>query len=336
MKKKDKVTYDEKHYFDNNMFSTKYDYLFRDIIRNRGVLYYTNHIVTEFCQTKNKISAVVRGTKDYYVSVEYLENDEIEVKCDCPYHVETDPYCKHVYALLLTLKMIYEKEMMIKVYKTNIKEMKKISKEIETMIANNKKYLDSFAYSWGKKLKCFYDSYLKQMEDMFDKNNDYRLINLVKSSYYYLNETIDDYNKLIDYIEEGKEKTKKKSDNSDVVSSSVLIDDSNIYDSIDNVLDNIDVSILKKVKKEKSNEVLDRAIERKQSKKKQLEKRKKKSFLIQLLANLFSEGNNDKPKDSSCSSLMPWEKELVDKNVYEPYHFEEEDLEDDDYYSEDD
>ena len=124
MKKKDKVTYDEKHYFDNNMFSTKYDYLFRDIIRNRGVLYYTNHMVTEFCQTKNKISAVVRGTKDYYVSVEYLENDEIEVKCDCPYHVETDPYCKHVYALLLTLKMIYEKEMMIKVYKTNIKEMK--------------------------------------------------------------------------------------------------------------------------------------------------------------------------------------------------------------------
>ena len=232
--------------------------------------------------------------------------------------------------------MIYEKEMMIKVYKTNTKEMKKISKEIETMITNNKKYLDSFAYSWGKKLKYFYDKYLKQMEDMFDKNNDYRLINLVKSSYYYLNETIDDYNKLIDYIEEGKEKLKKKSDNSEVVSSSILINDSNIYDSIDNVLDNIDVSILKKVKKEKSNEVLDRAIERKQLEKKQLEKAKRKFFLIQLLASLFSEVNNDKSKDSNSSSLMSWEKELVDKNKYEPYHFEEEDLEDDDYYSEDD
>ena len=150
-----------------------------------------------------------------------------------------------------------------------------------------------------------------------------------------MNETIDDYNKLIDYIEEGKEKLKKKSDNSDVVSSSVLIDDSNIYDRIDNVIDNIDVSILKKIKKEKSNEVLDRAIERKQFKKKQLEKRKKKSFLIQLLSSLFSEENNNS-KNSNSSSLMPWEKELVDKNVYEPYHFEEEDLEDDDYYSEDD
>ena len=129
---------------------------------------------------------------------------------------------------------------------------------------------------------------------MFDKNNDYRLINLVKSSYYHMNETIYDYNKLIVYIEEGKEQLKKKSDNSDVVSSSVLIDDSNIYDSIDNVLDNIDVSILKKIKKEKSNEVLDRVIERKQSKKKQLEKRKKKSFLIHLLSSLFSEENNKK------------------------------------------
>ena len=63
--------------------------------------------------------------------------------------------------------------------------------------------------------------------------------------------------------------------------------------------------------------------------------RKKKSFLIQLLSSLFSEENNNS-KNSNSSSLMPWEKELVDKNVYEPYHFEEEDLEDDDYYSEDD
>lgn len=34
--------------------------------------------------------------------------------------------------------------------------------------------------------------------------------------------------------------------------------------------------------------------------------------------------------------LEDWQKELVDDGSYEPYNFEEEELEDDDYYSEDD
>ena len=33
---------------------------------------------------------------------------------------------------------------------------------------------------------------------------------------------------------------------------------------------------------------------------------------------------------------MPWEQELVDKGEYEPYHFEEEEMEEDDFYYEDD
>lgn len=32
---------------------------------------------------------------------------------------------------------------------------------------------------------------------------------------------------------------------------------------------------------------------------------------------------------------MPWEEELVKKGEYEPYHFEEEDTEEDDYYHDD-
>lgn len=41
----------------------------------------------------------------------------------------------------------------------------------------------------------------------------------------------------------------------------------------------------------------------------------------------------DKNKDNG---LMPWEQDEVDKGDYEDYNFEEEeDLEDDDYYSED-
>ena len=33
---------------------------------------------------------------------------------------------------------------------------------------------------------------------------------------------------------------------------------------------------------------------------------------------------------------MDWEKDLVDKGEYEPYNFEEEEMDEEDYYSEDD
>ena len=50
--------------------------------------------------------------------------------------------------------------------------------------------------------------------------------------------------------------------------------------------------------------------------------------------DLFTKNSNDKNKDTD--SLMEWEKDLVDKDEYEPYNFEEEDMDEDDYYSEDD
>lgn len=55
----------------------------------------------------------------------------------------------------------------------------------------------------------------------------------------------------------------------------------------------------------------------------------KKSF-FESLNEIFerSEAKDD--------SLMNWEQDLVDKGEYEPYNFEEEDMDEEDYYSEDD
>lgn len=46
--------------------------------------------------------------------------------------------------------------------------------------------------------------------------------------------------------------------------------------------------------------------------------------------------NNKIEKNIDNYDLEDWQKELVDDGSYEPYNFEEEELEDDDYYSEDD
>lgn len=55
-----------------------------------------------------------------------------------------------------------------------------------------------------------------------------------------------------------------------------------------------------------------------------------------LLKNISESNNDNKEKELDKYDLTEEEKEKVKKGEYEPWNFEEEDLEDDDYYYEDD
>ena len=52
--------------------------------------------------------------------------------------------------------------------------------------------------------------------------------------------------------------------------------------------------------------------------------------------DINTKNNKKNKKNLDNYDLEDWQKELVDDGSYEPYNFEEEELEDDDYYSEDD
>lgn len=56
--------------------------------------------------------------------------------------------------------------------------------------------------------------------------------------------------------------------------------------------------------------------------------------LIWNLIKAFADTQDDNKKDNN--DLEDWQKELVKENRYDTFNFEEEELEDDDYYSEDD
>lgn len=56
--------------------------------------------------------------------------------------------------------------------------------------------------------------------------------------------------------------------------------------------------------------------------------------LIWNLIKTFTDTQDDNKKDNT--DLEDWQKELVKENKYDSFNFEEEELEDDDYYSEDD
>lgn len=55
-----------------------------------------------------------------------------------------------------------------------------------------------------------------------------------------------------------------------------------------------------------------------------------------ILSLILSSLENDKKKQDKYDYLDKNERELVKKGEYNPFNFEEEELEDDDYYSEDD
>lgn len=56
--------------------------------------------------------------------------------------------------------------------------------------------------------------------------------------------------------------------------------------------------------------------------------------LIWNLIKAFTDTRDNNKKDNN--DLEDWKKELVKENKYDSFNFEEEELEDDDYYSEDD
>lgn len=341
MEKIENVNYD-KEYF-NNLFYTDYDELFNYKIRHKGMGYYISNKVTKFHKKDKMISAIVKGTNDYNVSVEYLNNNEIKVKCDCAYHNDTNPYCKHVYALIMYKKMIPEKQNMINIYNNNTSRIKDIQNEIKTIITDNKGILDSSIYSWELKMLTEYDECLEKMKEEFDEKKDYKLIFLINKSYFFLNSIIDEYNEIFDNIENAKRKIESENDKSDVTTYSIKLDDSKLYDGIDEKVSDLDLSILEKVRQEdikngESTEIIDKAIRGRKRKNALINNKKEKSNNRHLFLGLLASSFDSDFKSSSHDNdyLMPWEKDLVNERKYESNSFEEEELEDDDYYFEDD
>ena len=373
MKKLKPVKFDEEKYNLDIMLSTKYDHLFRDVIRARGKGYYTTNRVENFHKSKNKISAIVKGTSDYNVSVEYLDNDEIKVSCECEYHKSTDIYCKHVYTLLLTLKLMYEKEKLLKAYNKNLERIRELDVLIKKTYYENKKYLNVLMFSVTLSNKNKYLDYIKRVEDFIDINNIYKVRSALRYSFEYLNYTIDDYNNLLDKIEEGKqvieerkrkkaeEKLKPKEIDEEETGSYTWTIGEGLEETLDNFIAGMPLEVLEAVRKQdiengEDTEIMDKAIaerkrrdeaiRREQERQQRLQeaeerkwrKRYRRAAFFGLLSGIFDglSSSNSNSSSSDTDYLMPWEQDLVDKGEYEPYHFEEEEMEEDDFYYEDD
>ncbi len=83
--------------FDNN---------FEPQIMERGIGYYYNDLVKDIKKKEHTYTCKIEGTRVYNVSLKLnVKEDKIlEAKCNCPYSIDREKYCKHIYALLYSLK----------------------------------------------------------------------------------------------------------------------------------------------------------------------------------------------------------------------------------------
>ena len=105
MEKMNEVTYNQDMFSIDLLHTTEYDNLFDFKVRQRGISYHTNHKVKDINFNNNTLTGIVEGTDSYDVSITFKKDKELDVKCECVYHRETNKYCKHVYALLISYKM---------------------------------------------------------------------------------------------------------------------------------------------------------------------------------------------------------------------------------------
>lgn len=314
---------------------------------------------------KDVVTSVVHGTIDYNVKIKFLPNDEIDVFCECPYHKETNKYRKHIYATLIAVRMKDLKEQFIKEYHNNVNRIKEIMNDYSKLIKDNRTYLDGFTIALLSGYPESYQNDIKKMEEEFDPNLDHKIIRTVEDSVFYLRLAIEHYNYLVDCIIRDKkryeEEQKNKKDDTISFEFEVGPDSDELFNYLDDLMASQDLSVLEKAKKQlikdgTPTDVIDKAInERKRRDRIALRKRVKNALKEGIHESIENRRRNKRYRKmirraifsgffsgllgsskGSNPDINPWEQDYIDKGDYEPYQFEEEDLEEDDFYNEDD
>ena len=69
--------------------------------RVKGVRYFRSGAVREITPSERGVTAIVRGTFDYHVTIDH-ESGGFVATCECPYFTDRVTICKHIWAVVLT------------------------------------------------------------------------------------------------------------------------------------------------------------------------------------------------------------------------------------------
>ena len=276
---------------------SKYEKSFEPQIRFRGQKYYAENRVENVNRIGELWKCEVIGTERYNVSIKF-ENDEIvESNCNCPYYEKDNQNCKHIYALLIKAKCEGNLSKILEAITDYSKRMTNLVKEESEYITNNQKSLklDSSEIATVNSQINEFVNILMNASKMMEKNR-YNESVLV-DILVNLIESSYKYNKRIEemLIKAGKVENPASIDK--VVNS---VGNSGIGIG-DILLGTMAVNSASKHVRKKKSKNINKALE--------------------------------DEMDEYC--LEDWQKDLVRKGEYNPWNFEEEDLEEGDYFYED-
>ena len=266
-----------------------YDDLFKPQIRKRGQEYFAEHKVKNVSKDDKKWNCEVEGKKTYNVSIAFDKEDEnkiIEAHCDCPYHLDNNQNCKHIYALLTRAKCGND----LVVVSNKITDY---SKRMAEMIKKESEYIKSNSNSLNVSINDIskIDSYIDQLQIDLQ-----RLVKTLEDNYYNEDTILEEFVNIIkgsynfnkcyeDFITKG---TNKKNP--------ILFQNTTESIEYNPIIDVIAIN--------------------------EIEKNRKKI-----------KKNN---KNNNFWNLDENEIRASKENGYDLWNFEEEELEEDDYYYEDD
>lgn len=162
-----------------------WEYLFADRILERGYEYYYSNAVENLTVTNDTIQASVMGTEDYEVTINYDEDQIIEMECTCPY-AQDGKNCKHMAAVLMEWENNYNNE---DIKESGIEEISNSKEEVEELLNQaSEQQIHDFMFnllSSDKKLCTSFKALVKQELSTSDIQSYKREINKSLHSYMY-------------------------------------------------------------------------------------------------------------------------------------------------------
>ncbi len=289
--------------FGKYFYQTEYDSLFLGATKSRGSSYYFQGRVVHFKQNGDVYEAEVVGTKTYQVMVKIKDHILIEKSCTCPYHQDTNPYCKHIYALLFSIKIKQLYPQFLEAIESEKEKIQNGLYEMKNLRKKNKTFLAPYQLDWYQKRVKKYEEVLK--EKKLEEVEEYQLPFYGRTLWEMAYSIENDIFTLKNDIVEGKKYREERAKEESHITTYHFSDGFDIPDQM--------LEPPTPPKKEKS------------------------GFWRELLFGVLlgASSNSKKEKEKNDDFLMPWEKEEVKKGNYDSWNFEEEDLEEDDYYYED-
>lgn len=276
-----------------------YDDLFETQIRRRGETYYSEKKIRNVRHIDNKYNCLADGTDTYKVSITFNADDINKIEsatCTCPYYTDKQKNCKHIYALLLKARC---EENPLKI----INEINNYTSKMSEMIENANSYIIE-----------------NQNQIVISENDKYNFDNLVRNYEVKFKKYSEDLNKykfneeVLLRILEG------------------IVEDSSILQTeIERILNSCNADSTSDIKVNTNKEEKDKI---------SFGDVAAGIFIADALDKHFNkddEYDEELEKEMDMYALTDWQKEEVRKGNYAPWNFEEDgDLEEDDYYYEDD